>query len=258
MQLHRYIGMVSRILMAAGVSAAVLLPTTTLAGMSNVSGSKTSEREYWDCIDEGHSRVLCGWDSIAVDPVMVSVTDFSLSVKYDTTKFTFKPDTSGPLGIFALGGDAPAPDPGIGTMVLSLLPSTGFTAGAALPGSTLTYSNVGGVLTVNYHLASPVTSTGDINFFRLDFNLIHPVLIDPTLSTVTYETSGPGKDFGWEGFSCTTTDGLNSCGSEHPSSGSTTTFSYVPEPTVWATMLIGFCGLGMAMRSHRRQAAATA
>ena len=39
--------------------------------------------------------------------------------------------------------------------------------------------------------------------------------------------------------------------------GSITTTA-VPEPMTWALMLIGFGGLGLAMRSRRRQAAALA
>lgn len=36
------------------------------------------------------------------------------------------------------------------------------------------------------------------------------------------------------------------------------TLSAVPEPAAWTLMLAGFGGLGMAMRAHRRQGAATA
>ena len=45
----------------------------------------------------------------------------------------------------------------------------------------------------------------------------------------------------------------------YPQNGTPGTFSVtVPEPSTWAMMLVGFGGLGVAMRSRRRPAAATA
>ncbi|MEO8811625.1 MAG: PEPxxWA-CTERM sorting domain-containing protein [Caulobacteraceae bacterium] len=135
---------------------------------------------------------------------------------------------------------------------MKLLPDTGYTPGSPLPGSILTYTDVGGLLTVNYQLANPVTSGGDINLFRLDFKFLHPVVIDLSKSTVTYETSGPGGDFTQVGFGCTTTDGLNRCGSDFPSSGTTGYYAFVPEPAAWMMVLAGFGLVGIAVRSRRR------
>jgi hypothetical protein len=241
------------------MAIALSISSGAKAGMSFVSGAQTSDQDFANCKAEGHNVALCRFFSKIVDPSAIDVNSFSLSVGYDTSKYTFDASSSGPLGIFSVGGDTPPPDPGIGTQPLALLPLTGFNPGAPLPGSTLSYTDVGGVVTVNYTLASPVTSTGDINFFRLDFSLIHPIKIDLSTSTVTYETTGPGQDFTSVGFSCSTTSGLNLCGSENPSSGSTLHLSVVPEASTWVMLMLGFAGLGyLGYRASRKGAAVAA
>jgi hypothetical protein len=65
--------------------------------------------------------------------------------------------------MFSVGGDTPPVDPRVGTEPLALLPASGYTPGAPLPGSTRTYTDVAGLLTVNYNLASPVTLDTEVN-----------------------------------------------------------------------------------------------
>jgi hypothetical protein len=190
----------------------------------------------------GTCRFLSGlWD-----PALSGVTDFAMELQYDPSKFTFDQADSGPLGIVSVGGDAPAPDPGVGTEPVSLLPISGFSPGAPLPGSTLTYTNTNGLLTVNYDLGSPVTIDSDIDFFRTDFEFVHPLIISLPSSTITYAASGPGGDFSLVSFSCTSSDLTGGCASDTPSTGVTFFFDSVPERPTWALMLLGFVGLGLA------------
>ena len=184
------------------------------------------------------------------DPVSVSVTELVLTMRYDPSLYIFDQALSGPLGIYSVGGDTPPVNPGIGTQLVQLQPSMGDNPGAPLPGSTLTYTNAGGVVTVDYHLASPITQTSDQNFFLLEFDFVNPVVIDLARSTITYATTGPGTDFTQVSFVCTTTDPTGGCGSDHSSTGISFNLAEVPEPS--SLFLVG-CGIvfGLMMRIKR-------
>jgi hypothetical protein len=174
-----------------------------------------------------------------LDPPAIGVERITFSIQTDPRFYIFDPINSGPLGIFSVGGDAPPPDPGVGTRALQLLPDTGFTPGAPLPGSTLTYTDVNGLVTVDYQLASPITASTNVNFFRLDFDFVNPVVINFAESTVTYMASGPGSDFTQVSFACQTVQANGTCGSDTPSTGATFNFSVVPEPSTLELMWIG-------------------
>ena len=179
---------------------------------------------------------------------------FQLSMQYNTSLYTFDQALSGPLGVLSVGGDAPPVDAGVGTQPLQVLPSTGYSAGSPLPGSTLTYTNVGGVLTVDYQLGSSVDYSGDANIFRLSFDLIHPLSVEVGLSTVTYSANTPGADFTTLSFTCTTSDMLDQCGSAQPTEGVSFNFT-VPEPPTWATLILGAGLLGLVARRRKALAA---
>jgi hypothetical protein len=114
-------------------------------------------------------------------------------------------------------------------------------------------------VTVDYQFPStPVTVSGDVNNFTVDFDLIHPVRIDGSKSTVTYSPTGAGVDFTQMPGTCTTTMGMGVCGSDDAISGITLNLAVVPEPASWAMTLLGFGALGAALRSRRDRAAAVA
>ena len=242
-----------------GVAAALLVMSTpSVVHAYDFAAGKTtltSAQAYAQCRAAGDNPAFCGAVALIVDPPAAGLTSFDISIRYDPTLYAFDPTLSGPLGVVSMGGDAPPTSPGIGTVPLQLLPATGYGAGAPLPGSTLTYTNSGGVLTVDYQLASPVTATGDINIFRLNFSLIHPVPIDLAASTVSYAAAGPGRDFSTLSASCTTSDGLDQCGSTNPASGVTFNLVVVPEPAAWTLLIMGLGWVGAAARRRRNAAA---
>jgi hypothetical protein len=247
---------------ARSIAAAIVIGGSTAAPLSAQAGifepiglnAYASWYAYEACGALGFGEDACLSFSIIVDPPAPGLTGLTMSLQTNPALYTFDPGRSGPLGAFSIGGDAPPANPGVGTQALQLLPSTGFSPGAPLPGSTLTYTDVGGLLTISYQLANPITVSGDVNYFRIDFDLVHPVIIDLAASTVTYAATGPGADVTQVSFSCTTTNLMDQCGSAQPSTGITFNLSVVPEPAPWAMLLVGVGVLGVAMRGHSGRA----
>ena len=212
-----------------------------------------------DCIRKLKlDEVTCGSLAWLVDPPAPGVTELTTSLEYNPSMFTFNQAASGPLGAFSVGGGTP-PDPGgMGTEPLELLPTTGYTPGARLPGSTLTYTNPPGLVTMDYQLANPVSVIGDVNFFLFDFDFVVPVTIDLAASTATYLPTGPGGSFTQASFSCTTSDGANQCGSDSPSTGITLNLATIPEPAPGPLLLaaglavLGVIGRGRVSLGRRR------
>jgi hypothetical protein len=253
-----HINRLGAVSLAALTLAAVSAPREALAGgigSGSIWGSAHAYRDDPLTITfKGKTYTVYTSVTIVLDPMAVNVFDLSFSLAYDPAAYAFNPSLSGPLGAFSVGGDAPPADGGVGTAPMELIPSTGFTPGAPLPGSTLTYdTSTPGLLSVDYNLASPITTTGDVNDFRLDFTVLHPSL--GGLGTVTYSPLGPGTSFTQTAFACKTTDLTDMCGSSVPAVGISIS---VPEPTTWALMLIGFAGLGAALRARRRLSVAAA
>jgi len=194
---------------------------------------------------------------LVTDPMATNETGFTLSIRYNPVLFAFDPAGSGPLGVFSVGGDAPTPHPGVGTQPAQVLPSTGYNPGAPLPGSTLTYTNSGGLLTVSYQWGTPISVSADVDDFFLDFTVLHPGPVDLAASTVTYSAASPGTTFTQTSSSCTTTPVGGPCGSDTPAEGVSvnTVFLPVPEPAGWAVFIVGVALVGAAAR-HRRAAVA--
>lgn len=247
--------------LASPVGAASCLLISANARAADYDGGKTSltsSQAYAQCIkepDDGY--FFCALVAAFVDPPSSpsGLTGFDLSLRYNTSLYTFDQALSGPLGVLSQGGDAPPVDAGVGTQPLQVLPSTGYSAGSPVPGSTLTYTNVGGVLTVDYQLASPVMYTGDANIFRLSFDLINPLSVEVGLSTVTYSANTPGTDFTTLSFTCTTSDMLDQCGSAQPAEGVSFNFT-VPEPPTWAALILGAGLVGLMARRRKALAGA--
>jgi hypothetical protein len=236
-------------LMLVGAMAIVTAtPREAWAGFAIVKTMTSFQYELQCLRTTKHSVAVCYAESLIYDPQAQGVTGFSFAVQYDPSVARFDPAHSGPLGVFSVGGDSPPPNPGVGTQPVQLLPSMGFSPGAPLPGSALTYNSTSGVLTVSYNLAGPVTVNGDINFFRTDFTFLHPLEINLSDSTVTYMSSGPGSDFSMMSYSCTTQGQNPMCGSDTPSTGITTSFDTVPEPGTLAMLGTGMVGLQAFLR----------
>jgi len=236
----------------------IACPADAVLALSPGDFRRSCQRSYYERCRNDHPGVVGALDCFAskllVDPPANGITSLTFSVQYDPSKVAFDPSASGPLGVFSLGGDAPLATPGIGTEPLRLLPDTGFSPGAPLPGSSLTYTVANGILTVNYDLASPISTDGDVNVFILGFTFLQSIRVDVGSSTVTYLPASPGSDFTQLGLSCTTADNRNSCGSSHPATGITVNqVSAVPEPATWTIMVIGFGLVWGAMRNSRRR-----
>jgi hypothetical protein len=110
-------------------------------------------------------------------------------------------------------------------------------------------------VTVDYQdtTGSPVTYSGDQNIFRLSFDLITPITINLSASTVTYSANAPGSDFTDAGFTCTTINVIpaNQCGSANPAEGVSFNYS-VPEPPTWMALILGTGLIGFARRRRRK------
>lgn len=237
------------------VAAAATLALPPQANALKKLSFSASNRVYLDCKNkEKKDEVTCQKAAIEEDPAPGDITGITTVIAYDPSIYQFDAADSGPQGIFSIGGDAPPIDPGVGTMPVGLLPDVGFNPGAPLPGSTLTYIDAPGLLTISYQFATPVSVIDDVNYFRIEFRFIHPIEIDLSQTTATYATSGGGSDFSEPTFLCTTVDGSDHCGSEAPSTGISINYAYVPEPAAWVMMIAGFGAIGSSLR--RRRAAA--
>jgi hypothetical protein len=212
--------------------------------------NKASADFFFNLIRKGEAVWRANYLAAILDPISVDATQFTASFQYDSLKYSFRQSSSGPLGAFSVGGDAPPIHPGIGTMPVQELPSTGYNAGAPLPGSTLTYTDIGGVMTVTYQLASPITVSDPVNFFRLDFDILNPTEFSPSESSVTFDAVAPGVDFTQTNFSCLTTDASNACGSQHPATGVTINLVPTPEPSTLALCMLA-TALATCIRCHR-------
>jgi hypothetical protein len=148
-----------------------------------------------------------------------------------------------------------------------------FTTGDA--GSPFTVIDVSGTVTDDQGVLAgtgPFTITGAtvVNGYAANDNLLFvPAAGSPTafvdFGGISFNTSGPQFNLGGGGSNPSGTvlnDSANNPGGfPVPTFGSnnvTLSVTAVPEPATWAVMLVGFGGLGVAMRSRRKQAAAVA
>lgn len=209
-----------------------------------------------NCYAAGYSTWFCNRVEDIVDPTGTDITGIQLSVQFDPSRYIFDPGNSGPLGAFSIGGDAPPTDPGVGTGPVETLPSTGYSPGSQLSGSTLTYTVTGNTVTLNYQFpGTPITVDSDVNAFILAFDYINQPLVDLTASTVTYSATGPGADFTFTPLACTTLDQGNHCGVDPSieSTGISFDLALVPEPNSLSVMLIAVGGLAALGTWHRRR-----
>jgi len=171
------------------------------------------------------------------DPVGLGVESTSLSLQYDTNKFTFDAQASGFLCQSSSGGDCPPASAAAGTFPLTLFPASGFNPGPPLPGSTVALSDSGGIVTLDYQLSSPVDITQDTNFFLFLFDFKHPITVDLNASSITYYSSQPGLDFTQTNFVCHTNEIPDrGCGSADGIMGIDMNLTSTPEPASWSLL----------------------
>jgi hypothetical protein len=242
-RLVKFIGGLALLASIVVPTAMVFAPQEAFAVAPVTGGPAASLAAYLVCRAAGGGILTCTAVQIAADPPSVDVTGLDITLTYDPSIYTFDSSASGPLGIFSSGGGDLAAEPGVGTEPVQLAPSTGLEPGTPLGTVTLTPGT--GSIALEYDLSSPITLSGDENFFVFTFDLNTPIKIDPLTSTVTYLASGAGADFSQTSFACTVM-GEGGCGGSSPATGITFNLTVVPELPVWAMLLLGFVGIGFA------------
>ena len=245
------------LVLLAAVGASLATPRAAHAVLVGGIGSNTGKFLYGVCDPLGGSIYSCTKAVIRSDP-KGDVTHIGMVLDYDFSGpgFVFDAALSGLLGPFAVGGSEPPATPGVGTVPLPILTSLPDTPGTPNPGWTLSVTDNGLAVTVDYRNVSgaPVVLTHDTNWFVFVFDFIHPVVIDASTSTVTYSpTIVPGATFAELSFVCeTSTPAYPTCGSSSPSASITLNLAPVPEPSGAALLASGLV-VGAALLRRRRR-----
>ncbi len=212
-------------------------------------GNFTSKEAYKICREKKIGNIAeCIAAALYVDPPSAEYTDINLILNYDSSKWTFRPDLSGPLCSFAVGGDCPPPNAAIGTF--PLLDHT-VTLGTPLPASTLNFNDdpINGLVKVNYSLATPVLITENQNFLSLYFDAKKP--FSPDSATVTYYSESGDYDFSEQSSVCTTTEFVSSCASTTPVAGLDIDVTSIPESfSPLPLIALGILGSGAIVKRH--------
>ena len=184
---------------------------------------------------------------MAVDPVPSnSIKEIGISLTYDTTKYSFRPDLSGPACEFGVGGlclspvttayNTPTP--------IELIHPEDYSPAALLPGSSIDFnvslvsnSNLG-LIDALLSYKDPLTIGGEAtNFMYLYFDLVTPFDSFPltTITPLTASISTPGTS-----AMCTSTQ---PSGSVSVGDSDFTQESYtctIPEPGTLAIIALGW------------------
>jgi hypothetical protein len=187
---------------------------------------------------------VCARIALLVDPPARGITDVAIALQYNAAQFAFDLQNSGFVTPFAINSDNPPVVAREGTLPLDLLPSSGFTPGQPLPGSSVTLTDTGTVVSLSYHLSTPVTIDSETNLFLFAFNFRDPPIIDIGTSTITYLATESGADFTQTSFVCHT-DVIpdTGCGSANPVTGITLNLEPVPEPGTWSLFVTAVAAL---------------
>jgi len=239
------------LMIAAGMLCT--LSESTHAHTIKNANTLTSEAVTAGCLAKfPKEEIFCNQQGTFIDPPGDGIQSFHFAMQYDSSRYVFDPSKSGPVGPFAVGGDA-GPSAGVGTQLIGLAPDDGVMLGAHLPGSTYSFTDIAGVVTIDMTFASPIFFNTDSNVLFLDFNLITPVFIDVSRTTVTYDAVNPGLDFTTLASSCTLSSGEGGCGSDTPTKGITIHYADpIPEPGAYAMMLAGLALMGLVARRRKQ------
>ena len=193
---------------------------------------------------------------MAVDPVPSgSISQIGIALSYDTSKYLFRPDLSGPACNFGIGGlclppkstiyDIPTP--------IDLINPTSYSPAALLPGSSIDFdvSLVGnnvGVVDALLTYDDPLIVTGEAtNFMYLYFELLSPFTSFPLTTTapLTDTISTPGTN-----PRCTSTQPAGGV-SVGDSDFVQESYTCIPEPGTLAMIVLGLSAM-VSVGSHRK------
>ncbi len=178
---------------------------------------------------------------LRLDPAGLAITDLGADLTFDPTAYRVVTDLSassdptaradGFMCAFSVGGSCPSPNDA---------PTTdGF--GDPLPGSTWSFDvdNVTGHVRVAYHFAAtPVSVDADTNFFGFTFEPIVTGVVDD-IATIP-DSAKPFRQHPFSSDQFCITTATERTGQQCASA---------PEPHSWALLLVGFAGLGLALRA---------
>jgi hypothetical protein len=187
---------VKRLVLAAAIAATAAFASTPAEAFKK-GGSEQLSQDMAHLLGAPDRDLTYAdqWLIFLEDPAVDAISGFSLTFGYDPSKFTFEPSFSGVVCGFAVGTCLP-PSAKYGTYLISDFPLVDFTAGAPLPGSTLTVTNdaTAGVVDVVYDLGSPLTLPGDdTNIFAFVFKPVSPY--NPYKSEITFYDTPGNYDF---------------------------------------------------------------
>ncbi|AHG88979.1 PEP motif putative anchor domain protein [Gemmatirosa kalamazoonensis] len=246
-------------LLLAAAAGGASIPRTAHAIVGGGFGVPTNSGKFlYDVCDPlGGTLYSCYRTVIRADP-KGDVTHIGMTLDYDFSGpgFVFNAALSGLLGPFAVGGSEPPATPGAGVQPLPIFTSLPDVPGTPNPGWALTVTDDGLAVTMDYRNVSglPVRPGRETNFFVFVFDLVHPVVIDASRSTVTYSTTlVPGATFAELSFTCESGDpSFPTCGSTVPSAAITLDLAAVPEPRSVLLVASGLLALaGVAVRRRR-------
>lgn len=224
-----------------GVTAALAL----CAGAQTQPANATHPREFPNldsitayklCRDTGGGFFECTAAALYVDPAATNLSSLQLQLAYDTARWVFDAGQSGPLCSFALGGSpCPPVTAAVGMQPLAPLPAS---AGSTVPGSTLSLSASGGIVSLDYALPNPVSVPSDQNVFVLAFDAVTPFPSDS--ATATYFNTPGVYEFTQLSASC----GDVTCASDTPITGLNLNIG-VPEPPTLSLLILSLAALGI-------------
>jgi hypothetical protein len=195
----------------------------------------------------------CTLLAVIADPPAAGVVSVGTSLKYDKSRWSFRPDLSGFLCDFSSNGDCPPANAPVGTFLLSNLPSLDFKPGNPLPGSNVSLINdtVNGLVSLNYSFNSPLLSQVDRNFFMFMFE--SQQAFNPS-TTIIQTFDKPGNyDFIQINATCSAIiNGItNTCGSDTPIYGFNVLA--VPEPSGNLGSIAVLVGIGFVFKRKHYQ-----